>query len=93
MSALKKNGNMLNILRIAAVTGMLLFTTSCTAHINTPVSKKVNEMPPAAAFTACEGHREGDLVTIDGLSGAVITATCKIIEGRLVAVPEGFKAE
>jgi len=50
-------------------------------------------MPPAAAFTACEGHREGDLVTIDGLSGAVITATCKIIEGRLVAVPEGFKAE
>ncbi len=93
MPALKKNENMLNILRIAVVTEMILSITSCAAHIDSPVLKDPNEMPPAAAFTACEGHREGDLVTIDGLSGAVITATCKIIEGRLVAVPEGFKAE
>ena len=84
---------MLNILKIAAIAGMLPFIASCAVHIDPPVLKSPNEMPPAAAFTACEGHRAGDLVTIDGLSGAVITATGKVIEGRLVAVPEGFKAE
>lgn len=84
---------MLNILKIAAIAGILIFSASCAARITSPALKNSNEMPPAAAFTACEDHREGDLVTIDGLSGAVITATCKIIEGRLVAVPEGFKAE
>lgn len=49
-------------------------------------------MPPAAAFTACEGHLEGELVSIDGLSGAAITATCTVIEGRLVAVPSASTA-
>ncbi|MBM9519210.1 hypothetical protein JWG39_05170 [Desulforhopalus vacuolatus] len=93
MPNFRNNENMQNILKIAVVAGILPFMTSCATHTALSVSENLNEMPPTAAFTACEGHREADLVTIDGLSGAVITATCKIIEGRLVAVPEGCKAE
>lgn len=47
--------------------------------------------PPPEAFTACEDKTEGASVTFAGRDGESLTATCRLIDEKLVAVPEGHK--
>ena len=47
--------------------------------------------PPPEAIEACEGKSEGDSVTFSGRRGDSVTATCKLVDDQLVAVPEGRK--
>lgn len=44
--------------------------------------------PPQEAFDACKGKSEGAAVEITTPHGK-LKATCKTMEGQLVAVPEG----
>ncbi|MFH0781721.1 MAG: hypothetical protein V2B20_07170 [Pseudomonadota bacterium] len=43
--------------------------------------------PPPEAFTACEGKKAGDAVTVTTPRGDLIKAVCEILDSRLVAKP------
>lgn len=45
--------------------------------------------PPPEAIEACEGKEVGDNVEFTGRRGETLKATCKEIDGQIVAVPEG----
>jgi hypothetical protein len=45
--------------------------------------------PPPEAYEACKEKSEGTTVEITTPRGDTIRATCKLINGQLVAVPEG----
>ncbi len=45
--------------------------------------------PPPEAITACEGKSVGDTASFKGRRGETLEATCKEIDGQLVAFPEG----
>jgi hypothetical protein len=45
--------------------------------------------PPQEAFEACKDKSEGASVVITTPQGTTIKATCKSLDGQLVAVPEG----
>jgi hypothetical protein len=44
--------------------------------------------PPQEAFDACKGKKEGAAVEVITPHGK-LKATCKLMQGQLVAVPEG----
>ena len=43
--------------------------------------------PPPEAFTACDGKKAGDAVTVATPHGDQIQAVCEILDSRLVAKP------
>ena len=43
--------------------------------------------PPPEAFTACEGKKTGDAVTVATPHGDEIQAVCETLDSRLVAKP------
>ena len=45
--------------------------------------------PPPEAYEACKDKSEGTTVEITTPRGDIIKATCKQINGQLVAVPDG----
>lgn len=45
--------------------------------------------PPPEAFAACKGQSAGTTVEITTPRGDTIKATCKQLDGQLVAVPDG----
>lgn len=45
--------------------------------------------PPPEAISACKDKQEGDSVTFAGFQGESVSATCRTMQGMLVAVPEG----
>jgi hypothetical protein len=45
--------------------------------------------PPPEAVEACKNKSDGDAVEFATPDGATIKATCRQINGRLIAVPEG----
>ena len=47
--------------------------------------------PPPEAIEACKEKSAGDSVTFTGRQGESMSATCKEIDGQLVAVPEGME--
>ena len=47
--------------------------------------------PPPEALEECEEKSAGDSVTFTGRQGESMSATCKEIDGQLVAVPEGME--
>ena len=44
--------------------------------------------PPPEAFKACEDKAVGEVVQFSGRDGKSITATCKMIANKMVAVPK-----
>lgn len=44
--------------------------------------------PPPEAYSACEGKTAGDAVQVTGRRGEIIAATCRELDGRLVAIPD-----
>ena len=49
--------------------------------------------PPPEAFEACVDKSEGDSVTIETRRGDTLSATCKMMNDSLVAVPEDAKRD
>ncbi|WNV03934.1 hypothetical protein RP726_16085 [Candidatus Methylospira mobilis] len=45
-------------------------------------------IPPAEAFSACEGKKEGDAVTFTSRRGETISGICKTIPAQLAAIPD-----
>ncbi|MCW8885469.1 MAG: hypothetical protein OQK12_09475 [Motiliproteus sp.] len=43
--------------------------------------------PPPEAYKACEEKKDGDSVSFSGFRGETVAASCKTIDGKLVAVP------
>ena len=43
--------------------------------------------PPSQAFTACEGKKAGDAVTVETFDGRTIQAVCQTFNGQLAANP------
>lgn len=48
------------------------------------------QTPPPEAVEACKDKAAGESVTFTGRRGESTEATCQIIKGQLVAVPEGM---
>lgn len=46
--------------------------------------------PPPEAIAACEGKSVGDSVEFEGRRGDTVEATCKEIEGQIVAFPNNM---
>jgi hypothetical protein len=44
--------------------------------------------PPPEAYKACQGKSEGAKVQMTTPRGETITATCRLLDGKLVAAPE-----
>jgi hypothetical protein len=49
--------------------------------------------PPPQAYEACKDKNEGDLVKITTPWGETMNATCKQVDGKLAAMPEGGARE
>lgn len=45
--------------------------------------------PPPEAFAACDGKKEGDVVTVVLRRGEKVEAVCEPLDSRLVARPKG----
>jgi hypothetical protein len=56
-------------------------------------SDKRHQGPPPEAFQACSDKQVGDTVEFNGRGGETLTAVCKEMNGKLVAVPEGAPPE
>lgn len=46
-------------------------------------------LPSQAAIDACAGKTVGYAVKLPGKTGGMVTATCKDVNGQLVAIPKG----
>jgi hypothetical protein len=44
--------------------------------------------PPPEAYAACQGKSEGASVTMTTPNGDTLTATCRTVDGQLVATPQ-----
>lgn len=58
------------------------------AHPNKKSNKRT---PPAEAFTACEGKKQGDLSQFENRRGKILKGSCEDMKGKLVLRPERFK--
>lgn len=47
--------------------------------------------PPPEAMEACEGQNSGASVVLDGPHGESVEATCQVVDGQLVAVPDDMR--
>jgi hypothetical protein len=83
------------IIRTAA--GLLLLIGSASAGawaMDGPPGQGSRMGPPPEAVEACEDKSEGSAVEFTGPRGEKIKATCKLIDGRLAAVPDdGFRGQ
>lgn len=55
--------------------------------------EKRRQGPPPEAIAACSGKSVGDTVSFTGRRGEALSATCKEIQGQIVAVPEGMQPQ
>ncbi|MEH6450422.1 MAG: hypothetical protein V7765_17255 [Oleispira sp.] len=53
--------------------------------------KSKNRTPPAEAFSACEGKKQGDLSQFENHRGKILKGSCEDMNGKLVLRPERFK--
>jgi hypothetical protein len=86
--------NIINIVKGLAVIVIFASFSAFTAYANSDRGGGPGEGkqgPPPEAIKACEGKREGDIVSFSGRRGGSLKATCQKIEGQLVAVPEGHR--
>ena len=72
-------------LRIAAA-AFTLICIICSAHAGNEKSMR----PPlaAAAYLVCEGLNAGDPGAIASAWGEEVNGSCRLVDGRLVAMPE-----
>lgn len=50
--------------------------------------KITDRLPPQAAIDACVGKSVGYVVRLPDKSGKIVLATCKEVNGQLIAVPK-----
>ena len=77
---------------IGTMVGLLLLigSTSVVAWaFDGPPGRGGKMGPPTEAIEACKDKSEGTSVTFTTPRGTTVKATCKLINGQLVAVPEG----
>ena len=77
---------------INTIAGVLLLIGSASTAIwamDGPPDSGRHMGPPPEAIEACKDKSEGAAVEFTGPRGEKIKATCKQIEGQLVAVPDG----
>ncbi len=72
-----------------AVVVMMVVMLSATAYAKRGGGRE--QGPPPEAIKACEGKQEGASVTFTGRRGESLSATCKMVDGQLVAVPQGHR--
>lgn len=69
---------------------VLIGATSAIAELSDETQGRRGSMgPPPQAYEACKDKNEGDSVEIVTPRGETIKATCKQIDGKLAAMPEG----
>ena len=79
-----------HIRKIAAVT--LLLIGSASAEVWAMDGPPGRMGPPPEAIEACKNKSEGTSVEFTGRRGEKIKATCRVIDGRLAAMPDdGFR--
>lgn len=66
---------------------LAMLTTVCADDSAPPRHGK--RTPPPEAYAACEGKAAGDSVTMTTPRGDTVTATCRELDGKLVATPAG----
>jgi hypothetical protein len=69
-----------------ALTAMVTATAGASFSIQGSLGSK---KPPPEAYEACKEKSDGATVEMTTPRGDTIRATCKLINGQLVAVPEG----
>lgn len=77
---------------IGITTGVFLLIGSTMAvaeGTDGPRPRRGSMSPPAEAIEACKDMNEGAAVEIITPRGDKLKATCKHVDGQLVAVPEG----
>jgi len=62
-------------------------TTACLAQDRQDQRERPRQ-PPQEAIDACTDQAESAEVTFNGRRGETLSATCQLIDGQLVAVPE-----
>lgn len=77
---------------IGTMMGLFLLIGSVSAEVwafDGPPGRKGRMGPPPEAVEACKDKTDGAAVEFINRRGDTVKATCKQIEGQLVAVPEG----
>lgn len=76
---------------IAAMAALLALTGIVTAPVQASLATQGHpgKGPPPEAYEACKEKSEGATVEMTTPRGDTIRAICKLINGQLVAVPEG----
>ena len=69
----------------------LLLCTGCAK--DEEHSDNRHQGPPPEAFQACSDKQVGDTVEFKGRRGENLSAVCREMNGKLVAVPEGAPPE
>jgi hypothetical protein len=87
----RERRTMMNLTQSVKVITVIVLATmlplsACASSDNSDNQKR--RKPPKVAFEACEGKAVGDSVTFTGRRGETLKATCKEMQGQLVAVPE-----
>ena len=63
----------------------LLSTAACGKKENHRRGRR--QGPPPQAIAACKGKQAGDRIEFKGRQGQTVQATCRVVNGRLAAVP------
>lgn len=72
------------------IIGLLTFSVFATAGV---YANPHDGKPPKEAIAACADSAENDKVSFETPRGDTIEATCTLMDGELVAVPEGGAGE
>ncbi len=76
--------NKLSTKTILVVTLCSLFLLGCSSGNS---KKDRRDGPPPEAYKACEEKQAGDKVSFSGFRGETLEASCKLVDGKLVAEP------
>ncbi|MCP5205887.1 MAG: hypothetical protein H7A01_01665 [Hahellaceae bacterium] len=76
---------------ISALALLTLFST--TSYAQPPQEQGRRGAPPQEAIDACEGQEVDVAVSFVTPRGDTLNATCKLINGQLVAVPANHKGK
>lgn len=68
---------------------VLLLAPAVVLAFDWPAGRGGRKGAPPEAIEACKGKTEGDAVEFTTPRGDKVTATCKLADSQLVAVPEG----
>lgn len=75
----------MSVFRSAAIAAAVIcFASTASADDK----KSVPPQPPAAAYQACDGLGDGDEVAFSMVGGKEFHGFCRVLDGRLVAMPE-----